>query len=123
MSQEFEATADAFFAHLQKSVQGCEPATVAQTRTVSAIEISPKVVSHGRYITFQLAETAVSQRMLADILALDRSTAGAARAGMKDQRGQMLRSIIERYASVGANAGVWRLGARPLPASITSCRC
>jgi hypothetical protein len=30
MSQECEATADAFFAHLQKSVQGWKAATVAQ---------------------------------------------------------------------------------------------
>jgi uncharacterized protein len=38
MSQECEATADAFFAHLQKSVQGWKAATVAQGRIVGAIE-------------------------------------------------------------------------------------
>jgi hypothetical protein len=29
-----------------------------------------QVVSHGRYVTFQLAEVAVPQRMFADILSL-----------------------------------------------------
>ena len=32
------------------------------------IKIGAKVVSHGRYVTFQLAEVAVSQQMFADIL-------------------------------------------------------
>jgi len=34
------------------------------------IKIGAKVVSHGRYITFQLAEVAVSRQMFADILSL-----------------------------------------------------
>ena len=34
------------------------------------IKIGAKVVSHGRYVTFQLAEVAVSRQMFADILAL-----------------------------------------------------
>ena len=33
-------------------------------------EIGAKVVSHGRYVTFQLAEVAVSRQMFADILSL-----------------------------------------------------
>ena len=33
-------------------------------------KIGAKVVSHGRYITFQLAEVAVPQQMFADILSL-----------------------------------------------------
>jgi hypothetical protein len=32
------------------------------------INIGPKVVSHGRYITFQLAEIAISKRLFANIL-------------------------------------------------------
>jgi hypothetical protein len=32
------------------------------------IKIGAKVVSHGRYVTFQMAEMAVSQQMFADIL-------------------------------------------------------
>ena len=34
------------------------------------IKIGAKVVRHGRYVTFQLAEVAVSRQMFADILAL-----------------------------------------------------
>jgi Transposase DDE domain group 1 len=34
------------------------------------IKIGAKVVSHGRYVTFQMAEVAVSRQMFADILAL-----------------------------------------------------
>ncbi len=36
--QEFEATADAFFAHPQESVRGWEPAIIAEARIVCAIE-------------------------------------------------------------------------------------
>ena len=34
------------------------------------VKIGAKVVSHGRYVTFQLAEVAVPRQMFADILAL-----------------------------------------------------
>jgi hypothetical protein len=34
------------------------------------IKIGAKVVSHGCYVTFQMAEVAVSQRMFAEILSL-----------------------------------------------------
>lgn len=34
------------------------------------VKIGAKVVSHGRYVTFQLAEVAVPQQMFADILSL-----------------------------------------------------
>ena len=34
------------------------------------IKIGAKVVSHGRYVTFQMAEVAVPRQMLADILSL-----------------------------------------------------
>ena len=34
------------------------------------IKIGAKVVSHGRYVTFQLAEVAVSRTMFKDILML-----------------------------------------------------
>ena len=34
------------------------------------IKIGAKVVSHGRYVTFQMAEVAVSRQMLANILSL-----------------------------------------------------
>ena len=34
------------------------------------IKIGAKVVCHGRYVTFQMAEVAVSRQMFADILIL-----------------------------------------------------
>ena len=34
------------------------------------IKIGAKVVAHGRYITFQMAEVAVSRQMVAEILSL-----------------------------------------------------
>jgi hypothetical protein len=34
------------------------------------IKIGAKVVSHGRYMTFQLAEVSVSRQMFAEILSL-----------------------------------------------------
>jgi hypothetical protein len=34
------------------------------------IKIGAKVVSHGRYVTFQMAEVAVSRQVFADILSL-----------------------------------------------------
>ena len=34
------------------------------------IKIGAKVVRHGRYVTFQMAEVAVSRQMFADILSL-----------------------------------------------------
>jgi broad specificity phosphatase PhoE len=36
--QDFEATADAFFAHPQESVRGWEPAVIAEARIVCAVE-------------------------------------------------------------------------------------
>jgi len=34
------------------------------------IKIGAKVISHGRYVTFQMAEVVVSRQMFADILSL-----------------------------------------------------
>ena len=46
------------------------------------IKIGAKVVSHGRYVTFQMAEVAVPRQMFADILSLIARAAGTARARM-----------------------------------------
>ena len=50
------------------------PKYVTPTRTPrmreKLIKIGAKVVHHGRYVTFQLAEVAVPRQMFADILAL-----------------------------------------------------
>ena len=49
--------------------KGAEPWSLSSLRE-KLIKIGAKVVSHGRYVTFQLAEVAVPQRMFADILSL-----------------------------------------------------
>ena len=43
---------------------------VADQPAREAVKIGAKVVSHGRYVTFQLAEVAVPREMFADILSL-----------------------------------------------------
>ncbi len=43
---------------------------VADQPAEKLIKIGAKVVSHGRYVTFQLAEVAVPRQMFVDILAL-----------------------------------------------------
>ncbi len=42
------------------------------------IKIGAKVVSHGRYVAFQMAEVAVPRHLFADIFSADRRTAAAA---------------------------------------------
>ena len=52
------------------------PASAIRRRTgtsrvmLKPIKIGAKVVSHGRYVTFQMAEVAVPRRMFAEILSL-----------------------------------------------------
>ena len=43
---------------------------VDQPAREKLIKIGAKVVSHGRYVTFQLAEVAVSRQIFADIVSL-----------------------------------------------------
>jgi Transposase len=54
---------------------------------------APKGVSHGRYLTFQMAEVAVPRRMFRDILSLIARAAGAARAGVIGRSGHMRRTM------------------------------
>jgi hypothetical protein len=49
-------------------------------------KIGAKVVSHGRYVTFQMAEVAVSQLMFRDILMLIAPASGAARTSLRGAR-------------------------------------
>jgi len=58
---------------------GTEPWSLTSFRE-KLIKIGAKVVSHGRYVTFQLAEVAVSRQMFADILMLARLRAPPAPA-------------------------------------------
>jgi hypothetical protein len=50
------------------------------------IKIGAKVVSHGRYVTLQMAEVAVSQLMFSDILMLIAPASGAARTSARGAR-------------------------------------
>ena len=61
------------------------------------IKIGAKVVSHGRYVTFQMAEMAVSQQMFADILSLIARLRGTARPSMTSSEvrcGQITRGEV-----------------------------
>jgi Transposase DDE domain group 1 len=49
--------------------KAAEPWSLTSLRE-KLIKIGSKVVSHGRYVTLQMAEVAVSRRMRADILSL-----------------------------------------------------
>ncbi len=49
--------------------KAAEPWSLTSLRE-KLIKIGAKVVSHGRYVTFQLAEVAVSRQMFAEILML-----------------------------------------------------
>jgi hypothetical protein len=49
--------------------KAAEPWSLTSLRE-KLIKIGAKVVSHGRYVTFQLAEVSVSRQMFADILSL-----------------------------------------------------
>ena len=70
------------------------------------IKIGAKVVGHGRYVTFQMAEVAVSRQMFQEILSLI-ATAGTARASMRSPGGRMSdRPRRHRYALIKAKARV-----------------
>jgi len=47
------------------------------------IKIGAKVVSHGRYVTFQMAEVAVPRQMFQEILSLNRPAPGTASASVR----------------------------------------
>jgi len=49
--------------------KAAEPWSLASLRD-KLIKIGAKVVSHGRYVTFQMAEVAVSHQMFQEILSL-----------------------------------------------------
>ena len=50
--------------------QGGGAVVADQPQGEKLIKVGAKVVSHGRYVTFQLAEVAVSRQMFAEILSL-----------------------------------------------------
>jgi hypothetical protein len=56
------------------------------------IKIGAKVVGHGRYVAFQMAEVAIPQQMLQDYIAADRRTATAAATRASMRRSMVMRS-------------------------------
>jgi hypothetical protein len=57
--------------HLHRSASPSKPFLSNLTRSETAlIKIGAKVVSHGRYVTFQMAEVAVPRQMFQEILSL-----------------------------------------------------
>jgi hypothetical protein len=63
------ATTSAIFMRTMAMPKATEPWSLTSLRE-KLIKIGAKVVSRGRYITFQMAEVAVSRRTFADILLL-----------------------------------------------------
>src|SRR6516164_7705812 len=59
------------------------------------IKIGAKVVSHGRYVVFQMAEVAIPRQMFQEISAADRGTTAAATT-----RASMKRSIVTRSSAI-----------------------
>ncbi len=49
---------------------GCDPKRKLLTLPEKLFKIGVKVVRHGRYVTFHLAEVAISRALFADILRL-----------------------------------------------------
>ena len=94
------------------------------------IKIGAKVVSHGRYVTFQMAEVAVPRQMFADISVACRRPAGTACAGMTGVEvrygdGTMgeVRLVVSKAACFGAAARP-RGGYDALPDTQPAiCRC
>ncbi len=62
--------------------KAAEPWSLTSLRE-KLIKIGAKVVSHGRYVTFQMAEVAVSRQMFAGYPDAHRPAAGAARSSMR----------------------------------------
>jgi hypothetical protein len=96
-----------------------EPWSLTRVRE-KLIKMGAKVVSHGRYATFQMAEVAVSQQMFADILSLI--------AGLRAPPGQHEEALGhygkrqgERYASMQAERRASAFRCRPRPPQIAFC--
>ncbi len=94
------------------------------------IKIGAKVVSHGRYVTFQMAEVAVSRQMFADILIAHRPAAGATRTGMTSA-GRQAPGTSEGEVCLGTSkSGAFQRRSasagdldRPWLAATANCRC
>ena len=100
--------------------EAAEPWSLTSLRE-KLIKIGARVVSHGRYVTFQLAEVAVPRQMFADILSLitrlRAPPAPACGVGRSKCEGRQR----ERYASMRANQRVSASRCLKGPASIALC--
>jgi len=93
--------------------KAAEPWSLTSLRE-KLIKIGAKVVSHGRYVTFQLAEVAVSRQMFAGILSLI-ARLRAPPARMRSQRHRMRQATTAevRLDAVGGarfSAAAWSTG-------------
>ena len=85
------------------------------------IKIGAKVTSHGRYVTFQLAEVAVSRQMFADILSLIARLRAPPALGMNERRGHVRQATTGEVCRGAGKATRSALLCRQPPAWITSC--
>ncbi len=84
--------------------KAAEPLSLTSLRE-KLIKIGAKVVSHGRYVSFQLAEVAVSRQMSGNLVA-DRPIAGTARASMRSAGARCDKRRQQRCASTQAKQRV-----------------
>jgi len=84
------------------------------------IKIGAKVISHGRYVTFQTAEVAVPRQMFADILSLI-ARLRAPPAPARRAAGQVRRAIRGELCPGTGKAGISGFGRRQPAALIALC--
>ena len=92
--------------------KAAEPWSLTSLRE-KLIKIGAKVVSHGRYVTFQMAEVAVPRQNVPGNPVADRPAAGTAGAGMTSTGGRCHKRRQPRCA-------VMRAGAARFSASVRS---
>jgi len=89
------------------------------------IKIGAKVVAHGRYVTFQMAEVAVSGQLFNENPLAHCPVAGATRTSMKRPRikfdGQEAKARLDEGEAVGSSAREPRLNRRSPTLHIRGC--
>ena len=83
------------------------------------IKIGAKVVSHGRYVVFQMAEVAFPRQMLREILRNDRGTTAAASA-CASMRGSM--SCIQEQSTGGVCPNTRKMARSAASAAVRGAR-
>jgi len=94
------------------------------------IKIGAKIIRHGRYVTFQMAEVGVSPQMFARHPVADRSAAGTTCANMRGQRDRMQQATTAKVCLDLAKSARFTV---PVPSTVgfdrllltlnTICRC